>query len=170
MRGLFGAAVLLAMASLGASSARSQSQAQEKVKGAVEPNALPSSSGFAARLYKPATPDPTIPSKQDVSPHLVAPAGPQQDEVNRRDFEGNAGINAGKMLLRSLPSGAQIFINDLFVGQTPLLLSIAPGKYKIEMRGPRQELGHSVEIVVPKETHTTLLNLSQRYPASFAMH
>lgn len=145
--------------------------AQVDLKRATEPNMAPTSSEFTSDIFRTfASHETATPTKQDASPHLVAPAGPPQDELNRRDLEGNAGTNAGKLLLRSVPSEAQIFINGLFVGQTPLLISVAPGKYKIEMRGPRLELGHSMEVVMPKEVHATLLNLSQRYPSSVAMH
>jgi hypothetical protein len=146
--------------------------AQVDLKRATEPNMAPTSTQYNSDLFRTTTPprDPSNPSRQEPSPHLVTPGGPPQDELNRREFEGNAGTNAGKLLLRSVPGEAQIFINGLFVGQTPLLISVAPGKYKIEMRGPRLELGHSVEIVMPKEVHTTLLNLSQRYPSTVAMH
>jgi hypothetical protein len=88
------------------------------------------------------------------------------DEKNRQDFADNAGEKAGKLLLRSVPSGAEIFINDLFVGRTPQLMVIAPGKYNIDMRGPRQESEHSTVGVMPKETQTVLVRLNQKYPAS----
>ena len=100
------------------------------------------------------------------SPHLVARTGPPPDEVNRKDFEDNAGEKAGKLLLRSVPTGADIFVNDRLVGRTPLLMVVAPGKYKIDMRGPREGFGHSTVGVMPKETETVVINLSQRYPIS----
>jgi hypothetical protein len=78
------------------------------------------------------------------------------DEKNRQDFADNAGEKAGKLLLRSVPSGAEIFINDLFVGRTPQLMVIAPG----------QESEHSTVGVMPKETQTVLVRLNQKYPAS----
>lgn len=104
--------------------------------------------------------------KQDATKYIMEPAGPPPDEKNRHDFEDNAGEEAGKLLFRSEPSGADIFINDLLVGRTPLLMIIAPGKYKIDMRGPRQESQHTTVGVMAKETQTIVLKLSQRYPAS----
>jgi hypothetical protein len=98
----------------------------------------------------------------------MARTGPSPEEVNRKGFEDNAGQTAGKLLLRSVPSGADIFVNDLLVGHTPLLMVIAPGKYEIEMRGPRQESGHSTAGVMPKETETVVINLNQRYPAKIS--
>ena len=152
---------LLGLVGLGAHSAQAQAT--------VEAGMLSSNSGVAAQSMKP----PSLAmagSPQSTSPHLMAPTGPPPDEVNRRDFEDNAGERAGKLLLRSVPNGAEIFINDLLVGRTPLLMVIAPGKYKIEMRGPRQELGHSTVGVMPKQTQTVVINLNQRYPTSIAIH
>jgi hypothetical protein len=108
--------------------------------------------------------------KQSISPHLTAPTGSPTEDVNRQQFEDRAGNDAGKLLLRSTPSGAEIFINDLPVGQTPLLMIVAPGKYKIDMRGQRQEYGHSTVGIMRKETQTVVLRLNQRYPTSIAIH
>src|SRR5215472_7901638 len=49
------------------------------------------------------------------SAHLPVRTGPPPDEVNRKQFEQNAGPRAGKLLFRSAPSGADIFLNDLLV-------------------------------------------------------
>lgn len=108
------------------------------------------------------------PAKQSSSPHLLERTGPSPSEINRRNFEDNAGENASKLLLRSVPSGAEIFVNDLLVGQTPLLMIIAPGKYDVAMRGPRDESGRTTIGVLPKETQNVLINLKQRYPASIS--
>jgi hypothetical protein len=53
------------------------------------------------------------------------------------------------------------------VGQTPLLISLAPGDYKIEMEGPRMELGTQQLKVVPNERREIELPLSAppRYPS-----
>jgi len=136
----------------------------------AESAATASQSAITSRSAKPPSVATASPAKQSTSPHLTARSGPSPEEVNRRGFEDNAGQEAGKLLLRSMPSGAEIFINDVPVGQTPLLMIIAPGKYKIDMRGPRQESGHSTVGVMSKETQTVVINLNQRYPASIAIH
>jgi PEGA domain-containing protein len=145
-----------------------------RAQAATEAAILNSNSAAASQNAKPPT-FPSIsaaadgPSSSTSSPHLVAHSGPPPDEVNRKDFEDNAGDRAGKLLLRSVPTGAEVFINDLLVGRTPMLMVIAPGKYKVEMRGPRQESGHSSVGVLPKETQTVLINLSQRYPTTVSV-
>ena len=131
----------------------------------AEAAAMNSNSGITMQSSKTLAPTLASPAKPSPSPHLLVRTGPPPSETNRKDFEDNAGDNAGKLLLRSFPSGAEIFINDLLVGQTPMLLVISPGKYKVTMRGPRDETGHASVGVLPKETQKVVINLTQRYPA-----
>jgi hypothetical protein len=131
----------------------------------AEAAATTSNSGITTQSSKTLAPTLASPAKPSPSPHLLERTGPPPSEINRKDFEDNAGDSAGKLLLRSFPSGAEIFINDLLVGQTPLLMVIAPGKYKIAMRGPRDELGQAMIGVLPKETQKVVIKLTQRYPA-----
>lgn len=161
MRGICKGIFLLGLLGLGTYRIEAQSLA--------EPTTMTSQSEVVAQSAKPSSPTVTNPQKQSTSPHLVERTGPPADEKNRQDFEDNAGEKAGKLLLRSEPSGAEIFINDLLVGRTPLLMVIAPGKYKIDMRGPRQETKQSIVGVMAKETQTVVVRLSQRYPASVAI-
>ncbi len=128
------------------------------------------SSSAGVHTVKPPTFNMAVPASQSSSPHLLLRTGPPPDEVNRKDFEDNAGDKAGKMLLRSVPAGAEIFINDRFVGRTPLLMVIAPGKYMIEMRGARQESGRQTVGVMPKETQNVVINLHEQYPSSITLH
>lgn len=100
---------------------------------------------------------------------LIAPSGPPPDEVNRKKFELLAGKDAGRVLFRSIPNGANIFVNHLIVGRTPLLLFLAPGKYEVDMRAPRQETGTRDVGVMPKETQTVEIDLNQRYPSSVSI-
>jgi hypothetical protein len=110
-----------------------------------------------------------VSSRKGAGSLLIAPSGPPPDEVNRKKFEENAGKDAGKILFRSDPSGASIFLNHLLVGNTPLLLFLAPGKYEVEMRGARQDSGHRVVAVTPKRTQKIVIDLNQRYPSSVSL-
>lgn len=96
---------------------------------------------------------------------MIARKGPPPEEVNRKKLEENAGPNGGKLLLRSVPSGADVFVNGRLIGQTPMLVVVAPGRYKIEMRGPRQESGMETVGLIPKATQTVVIQLKQRYPS-----
>lgn len=109
-------------------------------------------------------------SNKRTSAPLIAPSGPPADEVNRKKFEENAGKYAGKILLRSAPTGASIFLNHLLVGNAPLLLFLAPGRYDVEMRGLRQESGHRSLMVTPNKTQTIVIDMSERYPPSVSLH
>ena len=168
MWGICKTAVLLTLLGFGAHSVWAQDIAESA--------AMNSHSAITASSVKlppvtmaTTTPAPTQPA-QNTSPHLMARTGPPPDSVNRQDFENNAGEKAGKLLLRSVPSGAEVFINDMIVGRTPLLMVIAPGKYKIDMRGARQDSGQTTVGLMPKETQTVVINLNQRYPTTVAIH
>jgi len=163
MRRICNVMMLLGLFGLSPHGARAQDVAESA--------AMNSYSTIAAQSAKSPSPPLTMtsPVKQSTSPHLMARTGPPPEEVNRKEFQDNAGENAGKLLLRSVPSGADIFINELLVGRTPLLMVIAPGKYTIDMRGPRQESGRSTVGVVPKETQTIVINLNPRYPTSISI-
>jgi len=98
------------------------------------------------------------------SPHLLASIVQRPEIANRQTLEQNAGKHPGKLLLRSIPSGAQVWVNGMFVGHAPLLLIVAPGKYQVELRGQRMEhAGHMVDLL-PDENRTVSLTLSSRYP------
>jgi hypothetical protein len=160
MRRICKIAVLVALLGLGSYTSRAQDIAESA--------ALTSHSSMAAHSAKVPSRTIATPEKQSPSAHLMARTGPSPEEANRKVFEDSAGERAGKLLLRSVPSGADVFVNDLLVGRTPLLMVIAPGKYEIDMRGPRQESGHSTAGVMPKETETIVINLNQRYPAKIS--
>jgi hypothetical protein len=96
--------------------------------------------------------------------HLATPLGPPSELVNRRALEQHAGKNACKLLLRSSPSPAQVFVDGAFVGNSPLELVVAPGKYQIEMRGQRLDSARRQVDLLPRETREVALPLTARYP------
>jgi hypothetical protein len=169
MRGLERFAVLLALVVTCAVASHAQDVA--------EAAAATSNSGVAASSIKmppftttmPNTPPGPMAGPSNGSggsAYMIAPSGPPADVVNRKDLEDNAGPNPGKLMLRSLPSGADIFVNERLVGRTPLLLVVAPGKYTIRMRGERQDTGSQTVGLMPKETQTVVITLKERYPSS----
>jgi PEGA domain len=108
------------------------------------------------------------PQTQSKSPHLLDPGGPSAEEINRKALAQRAGSDGGKLLLRSTPSGAQVFLDGAFVGHTPLLVIVPPGKYEIQMNGPREEFGERTVGLAAKETQEILLTLPARYPEHVA--
>jgi len=102
--------------------------------------------------------------------HLAAPAGPPPEIVNRQALEQHAGKDACKLLLRSIPTAAQVFVEGAFVGNSPLLLVLSPGKYQIEMRGRRLESAERVVDLLPRETREVALSLTMRYPTRVTAH
>jgi PEGA domain len=106
----------------------------------------------------------TRPQTQSKSAHVADSGGPPADEANRKALEQRAGSDGGKLLLRSVPNGAQVFVDGAFVGRTPLLLIVAPGKYKIQMRGQREAFAERAVELAAKETQEIALTLAARYP------
>jgi len=100
------------------------------------------------------------------SAHLNAGSGPTTATLNRRILERQAGRDAGKLLLRSDPSGAQAWIDGLFIGKTPVLLLLAPGKHRMEIHGPRQKFASGVLELLPRETRDVAMKLTVRYPTN----
>ncbi|MFZ3331396.1 MAG: PEGA domain-containing protein [Candidatus Acidiferrales bacterium] len=118
------------------------------------------------RLTTPAN-DATDPNKPQ---HIASPSGPPPEVVNRKALEQRAGKNPCKLVLRSTPSAAQVFVDGAFVGESPLLLMVPPGKYQIEMRGHRMEFGQSAVDLLPRETREVALSLTTRYPTRVTVH
>lgn len=90
-------------------------------------------------------------------------------ETNRKALEQRAGKDAAKLILRSVPSEALVYIDGMSVGRTPLLLIIPPGKYKVEMRGQREGFGERLIGLLPNETQQLALTLVLRYPARISL-
>jgi len=131
----------------------------------VEAGALTSGSAAGASVVKTAiVPLPKPPMDQSKSPHLPVTTIQNPEVANRQVLEQNSGKNPGKLLLRSTPSAAKVWINGMFVGSTPLLLVVAPGKYQVELRGPRMEHAANSVDLLPNETRIASLALSARYP------
>ena len=62
------------------------------------------------------------------------------------------------------PSQAQVWVDGSAVGTTPLLLILAPGKYRIELRGVRQEHAETECALLPRETQEVVMKLQKMYP------
>ena len=128
------------------------------------------SSGITASpktTLAPTTPPSNAPSG---SAHLPSDPAPPSQEKNRRDLEAKAGKHPGRLLIRSSSGEAQIWIDGKPVGKTPLLLILAPGKYHIELRGPRAETARSEVALLPTETRELNIRLERRYPTRVMLH
>ena len=110
------------------------------------------------------------PAPDAKSAHLAATNGPAPEDVNRKALEDNAGRDAGKLLVRSTPTHARIYINGAFVGYAPQLFVVAPGKYKVELRGQRDNYAEKTTALLPNDTQEISLNLTARYPLHVGSH
>ena len=86
------------------------------------------------------------------------------DVKNRQVLEQKAGFDAGKLLIRSVPSGANVWVDGAYVGKTPMLLIVAPGKYHVQLRDQRQNYAEGNVDLLPKETREFGPTLTVRYP------
>ena len=98
------------------------------------------------------------------SAHLIASSGPPADVKNRQALEQNAGPTAAKLLIRSVPTAANVWIDGAYVGKTPMLLILAPGKYQVKLRDQRQDYAESNIDLLPRETREYGPTLTVRYP------
>ena len=132
----------------------------------AENSGQPSATAAAAPLQRKSEASAPETNAQDPAKpqHLAAPPGPSSDLVNRQALEQHAGKNACKLLLRSTPSTAQVFVDGAFVGNSPLEIVVAPGKYQIEMRGQRLDSARRQVDLLPRETREVALPLAARYP------
>lgn len=128
------------------------------------------SAGIAPQATQ-ALPSPVqVPSTQGNSADLPVRAAASLADTNRKALEAAAGKDAAKLLARSIPSQAMIYLDGKLVGNAPLLLFIPPGKHQVEMRGHNEEYGVRQIELSPNETEELALTLTLRYPASIAVH
>jgi hypothetical protein len=161
-RALEAGAVLLLLCASPANS-RGQAAAEAAV-------AASSSAGMTTAVTKVLKPAASRPSGDAKSPFLAVQDRPPLDETNRKSLEQQAGKDAAKLLLQSVPDNASIYIDGMLVGRTPLLLILPPGQRRIEMRGQRQEFGEGLIALAPNETRQFALTLASRYPAGITTH
>jgi PEGA domain len=142
----------------------SKGQAAVETAGTTSVSATTATS--AKQLGFPAT---NLPQNTNKSPHLANTQGPPPEVTNRQTLEQKAGPDAGKLLLRSVPTGSQIWIDGAYVGNSPMLLILAPGKYQVEMRGKRSERASRAVDLLPRETRELSVPLTARYPTSVSV-
>jgi len=139
---------------------------------AAEYGKAASAAASAASQAKPAivvaSPSPT---KKPGSKHLPQGLQPKElAEENRRAFLENAGEQPAVVLLRSEPGGAQVWMDGKVVGETPLLLVVAPGAHVVELRGARHSRARQGIILAPDEKKEVVLSLKTRYPSQVQLH
>jgi len=105
------------------------------------------------------------PAPQKATVHLSVHVGASNEDANRQALEQEAGEDAGKLLLRSTPTKAAVWIEGKRVGSTPLLLVLAPGAYRVELRGSRMEFAGQRVDLQARETRELNVPLEQRYPS-----
>jgi hypothetical protein len=126
------------------------------------------SSSVASSVGRTRVPNVLPPAATQTS-HILSSTLTSPVEANRKALEAKAGKDGGRLLLRSTPFSAQVWVNGQPVGSTPMLLIIAPGKYKIEMRGTRDQTAGQEVALLPKETQEVVLKLQPHYPSKYVV-
>ena len=137
-----------------------------QAQSSAEYGSVVSRSGGAAagaKVVKPEAPQPAI-GAASPSAHMPVRTGESVAAANGRTLQQRAGPDGAKVVLRSAPDRAQVWIDGLFVGSTPLELTLAPGRHLVEMRGATTEMVRQQIELQPKQSREVLLTLKPRYP------
>jgi len=137
-----------------------------QAQSAAEYGSSVSRSGGAAagaKVVKPELPQPAT-AAASASAHMPVRAGESVAAANGRTLQQRAGPDGAKVSLRSVPDRAQVWIDGLFVGATPLDLTLAPGRHLVEMRGATSEMVRQQIELQPKQSREVLSTLKPRYP------
>lgn len=110
------------------------------------------------------------PTKNAGIAHLAVRAGEDPEVANRRALEQRAGKDAARLTVKSVPTKALVWIDGKVIGHTPLLLTLAPGNYKIEMEGARMEFAQRQVNLLPQEAREVVLSLEAHYPTHVRLH
>ncbi len=105
-----------------------------------------------------------------VSQESAVTSSVDEATANLKALEDQAGKNAAKLMLRSVPDKSSVRIDGKPVGKTPLLLVVRPGVYVVEIEGgPRKSYGRQQVDLLPKEAREIVLDLKPRYPTSITL-
>jgi len=129
---------------------------------AAEYGSVTSKAAAAAAKAKPLAPSLTPPA-QPPSAHLPVQSAEAAAVANCRALKERAGPDAAKLSLRSVPDHAQVWIDTLFVGATPLELAVAPGTHQLEMRGVGMESARQKVELLPKQSLQVTVSLKPYY-------
>jgi PEGA domain len=107
--------------------------------------------------------------EEDVGFLPIRPSESAIEKANRRELEAKVGGNGAILVLRSIPSNGEAWVNGKAVGSTPLLLTLPPGSYSIEVGGPRMRFVRGEVALLPKEKRQFVVHLKQRYPSEIRL-
>jgi len=100
---------------------------------------------------------------------LAKPVGPSPDKVNRAWFAKQAGNNGAQISIDAVPPQARVWVDGKFVGQSPLTVTLSPGKHHLSLTGPRQEHADRDIDIVPGKKQQLEIHLDQTYPQAVSI-
>ena len=132
---------------------------------------LSNSAGAAATVKTPPVPSLHLPSgapnaNTKLKSGPIATATPTTGtiaDMNRKFFEDHSGANAGELSLQSAPDHAQVWVDEMFVGVTPLALKLAPGEHRVFASGANKAGSVREFVLAPKQTQSIDLTLKSSY-------
>lgn len=142
-----------------------------QAQSSAEYGSVVSRSGGAAagaKVVKPEAPQPAI-GAAPASAHMPVRTGEAVAAANCRTLQERAGAEGAKVALRSTPDRAQVWMDGLFVGSTPLELTLAPGRHQVEMREATTEMSRQTVELQPKQSREVSLTLKLLYPHKISL-
>lgn len=141
-----------------------------RAQATAEYGAATSKAGVAASGAKLPKPDLNPPDASGPPPsaHLPIQTG-ESVAANFKSLQEHAGPDAANLSLESVPDHAQVLVNGLYLGATPVKLTLAPGRYRVEMRGAGLEPVRQEVELVPKQGRRVTLTLPSRYPRKISL-
>src|SRR5215471_1756499 len=141
-----------------------------RAQGTAEYGAATSKAGITASSAKLPKPDVNPPATSGPPPsaHLPIQSG-QSVAANFKSLQERAGPDAANLTLESVPDHSQVLVNGLYLGATPVKLTLAPGRYRVEMRGAGVEPVRQEVELTPKQARRVSLTLAPRYPRKISL-
>jgi hypothetical protein len=144
--------------------AMARAQAAAEYAGATAAAAT-AAAGAKVKIKPPSVPSPKEGSNPS-SPQPAIRVGEAAAAANRQALQERAGANAARVLLRSTPDHAQVWIDTRFVGSTPFELKLAPGHHDIMMKAPDMASLHQEIELQGKQTREVMMMFKAPPPPS----
>lgn len=158
LRAPWGILAALALASLAAAvPAHAQAAAEYGGATGVSADVTASSPG----LFRPGRPK--------NSRFLTKPVGPTPQQINRNWFAKKAGKKGAQLTIDATPAHSSIWVDQKFVGFSPLTLTLPAGKHHISLLGPRQAHAKREVTLIAGKKRKIDIHLHAVYPSAVSI-
>lgn len=115
---------------------------------------------------KPQVFNPGGPDHPNMSLFLSTPKGTPPEVINRDWFQKVAGKNGGQLTITAVPAHSRVWVDDKYVGEAPVKLTLPVGKHKVNLQGPRQESATRDLTVESGKDQKLAIKLKETYPTA----